>query len=272
MTIIGGSHDYAGAPTLSSLAAYRIGAGLVQIAAPRSVQPIIAAHVIEAIFQPQPEREGRLSCEGAGALLNAIGQATAIVYGPGMGRSSETIELTRRLLSGMTGNQYRGSVIDADGLNALAKIPEWWALAPPNLVLTPHPGEMARLTKTAVKDVQSDRIGVALEHAALWNAVVVLKGSGTVVASPDGRAVVNPTGGPNLATAGTGDVLSGSIGGLLAQGCSPWNAAVAGVYIHGLAGDRLRAEHGSAGTLASDLLAQLPIARRQILDDARSSA
>jgi NAD(P)H-hydrate epimerase len=126
---------------------------------------------------------------------------------------------------------------------------------------------MGRLTGLQVPEIQENRIAIALEYAAKWSKVVVLKGARTVVAAPDGQAAVIATGGPNLATAGTGDILSGTIGGLLAQGCSPWSAAVAGAYLHGLAGDLVRAQYGDAGTIASDLLDQLPIARNRILKE-----
>jgi NAD(P)H-hydrate epimerase len=156
-------------------------------------------------------------------------------------------------------------LIDADGLNALSRLDDWWKLRD-DLVLTPHPGEMARLTGLTIDQIQADRIGVARTYAARWNAVVVLKGAGTVVARPDGEARINPTGGPNLATGGTGDVLSGIIGGLLVQGADRWSAAVAGTYLHGLAGDRLAQRHGDSGTLAGDLLSEIPLARRALLD------
>jgi NAD(P)H-hydrate epimerase len=124
---------------------------------------------------------------------------------------------------------------------------------------------MARLTGRSIPDVQADRVGTARKYAARWRAIVVLKGAGTVIAHPDGRAWINPTGGPNLATGGTGDVLSGIIGGLLAQRVAPLQAAVAGVYLHGLAGDLLAQTHGGAGTLAGDLLTQIPSARVKVL-------
>jgi NAD(P)H-hydrate epimerase len=160
------------------------------------------------------------------------------------------------------------AVIDADALNALAKIERWWE-AVGNVVLTPHPGEMARLTELSIDEIQGDRVRAAREHAGRWGVVLVLKGAGTVVASPDGRVSINPTGGPNLATAGTGDVLSGVIGALLAQGLTPYDAAVCGVYLHGEAGDLLRDALGDVGTVASDLLDALPHARLAVLEEAK---
>jgi NAD(P)H-hydrate epimerase len=155
-------------------------------------------------------------------------------------------------------------VVDADGLNALSRIPRWWT-SDLDLVVTPHPGEMARLTGLSIAEIQRDRVGVARRYAQKWKVVVVLKGAGTIVATPDGRIFVNPTGGPNLATAGTGDVLTGTIAGLVAQGMSTEEAAVAGVYLHGLAGDLAAQTLGEVGTVASDLLPLIPKARLAIM-------
>jgi NAD(P)H-hydrate epimerase len=156
------------------------------------------------------------------------------------------------------------TVLDADALNALAQSEHWHEHLPPQAVLTPHPGEMARLCGSSTAEVQADRIGVARDKAAAWNAVVVLKGAYTVVAAPDGREVVLPFANPALATAGSGDVLAGAIVGALAQGLTPFEAAVVGGYLHGLAGELARQELGDAGVVASDLLSRLPIAIRQL--------
>lgn len=262
--VIGGSHNYMGAPALVSVAAYRAGAGLIEAAVPRLVQQSVAAHVLEAVFRPLPEADGRISEDALSDVLAGLALAKAVVYGPGMGLSEETVAVTGRFLA-MLEKEGKPTLIDADGLNALAHLPEWWSVRA-DLILTPHPGEMARLTGLSVQQVQSDRPSIARRHAAKWKKIVVLKGAATVVAAPDGTAAINPTGGPNLATAGTGDVLSGIIGGLLAQGCAPFDAAVTGTYLHGRAGDLLRAELGDAGTLAGDLVAKLPIARLAILN------
>jgi NAD(P)H-hydrate epimerase len=150
-------------------------------------------------------------------------------------------------------------VIDADGLNWLAKEPEWWRHLPDDAILTPHPGEMARLTGLSVEEIQQDRTGIARKMAAEWRKVVVLKGAYTVVAGGDSLAV-SPFANPALASAGTGDVLAGAIAGLLAQGINACDAAVAGVYLHGLAGEMVAGRLGEAGVLASDLLPELPLA------------
>jgi NAD(P)H-hydrate epimerase len=216
-----------------------------------------------------------------------LGQAfegyKALLLGPGLGREKETVEFVRELLGlraagrrvplGFVAREtveeaapfeLPAAVIDADGLNALAETEEWWAKTEAHLVLTPHPGELARLRRMTVQEVQADRIGAALEAAAAWRQTVVLKGAFTVVASPDGRAILMPFANPALATAGTGDVLAGAIAGFLAQGLPPESAAVVGAYVHGLAGELARDTLGEAGVVATDLLLLLPQAIREL--------
>lgn len=261
-----GSHDFTGAPVLVSLAAYRAGAGLVELALPDRIKPSVAAHALEPIFLPLTDVDGKLGPESLGPIGNALPRAKALVLGSGMGLSDATVELVRGVLDLLRRTSYPPAVIDADGLNALAKIPTWHE-GLSDVVLTPHPGEMSRLTGIAIDDIQRDRIGVARRYAGEWGVTVVLKGARTVVASSGGEIAINFSGGPNLATAGTGDVLTGVIGGLLAQGCSPWDAARGGAFLHGCAGDLWRARHGEVGMLASDLWPLLPVARKSILGD-----
>jgi NAD(P)H-hydrate epimerase len=157
-------------------------------------------------------------------------------------------------------------VLDGDALNILAQWDEWWKSVPQGSVLTPHPGEMARLVGSTVEEVQKERPGVAREAAARWQQIVVLKGAATIVVSPDGLTFVSPFSNPALATAGTGDVLSGAISGLIAQGMKPFDAACAGVYLHALAGEMLREEYGVAGGLAGDLPVLLARAQKRVRD------
>jgi ADP-dependent NAD(P)H-hydrate dehydratase / NAD(P)H-hydrate epimerase len=264
--LVGGSRSFLGAPVLSSTAAYRIGAGLVEVGTPLLVELAIAAQVPEPIFRRLPEEEGKLSVASLPDISAALQRSDALIFGPGMGLSDQTVHLAQGVLDAVSTAKINGAVFDADGLNALSRIPRWWQ-AVQSLVVTPHPGEMSRLTGLAIEEVQRDRLAVARDHARIWGQVVVLKGAGTVVAAPDGSTWINPTGAANLATAGTGDVLSGIIGGLIAQGCSPADAARAGVYLHGLAGDMLAKELGDAGTLAADLLDRIPYGRRRILEN-----
>ncbi|MBV9282287.1 MAG: NAD(P)H-hydrate dehydratase [Chloroflexi bacterium] len=271
LMFVGGSRDFQGAPALATGAAYRAGAGLVEAAVPYSAQAGVAAHVREVIFRPLEEADGRIARAALPTVKEGLQRAGTLVLGPGMGLSDETVEVTKEILSALDGARIQGALVDADGLNALSQLENWWQLTGRDLVLTPHPGEMSRLTGLSISDIQKNRLEVAREHARRWGKVVVLKGAGTVVAAPDGRATVNPTGGPNLATAGTGDVLSGIIGGLLAQGLSAFDAAVAGVYLHGRAGDLMRDEYGEVGTVAGDLLAKIPAARLAILKQSEES-
>lgn len=266
--LVSGSSNFPGAPALAARAAYRSGAGLVEIATPRDVRSSVAASVVEPIYLIVPERNGHISAEALAGLEAAMNKADAAVIGPGMGFSDDAVTLLSGLLGVIAKSPVHGAVVDADGLNALAQLPDWWN-TDAKLVLTPHPGEMSRLTGLSIDEIQNDRLAIARRFARQWGEIVVLKGAGTVVASPDGEAVINPTGGPNLATGGTGDVLSGIIGGLLAQGCPTWEAAVAGVYLHGRAGDLLRAEYGDAGTLAGDIPDLIPIARLSVLGESK---
>jgi ADP-dependent NAD(P)H-hydrate dehydratase / NAD(P)H-hydrate epimerase len=181
-----------------------------------------------------------------------------VAVGPGIGRHPDTADLVRRLLS----EAARPIVVDADGLNAVA--PAGADTFPHDAVITPHPGEMGRLLDRSAEEVQADRLATAREAATRFGCIVVLKGAGTVVAAPDGRAWINPTGSAGMATGGTGDVLTGAIVGLLAQGLAPLDAARAGVYLHGMAGELAVAAIGDAGTIAGDLLPRLPTALRQV--------
>ena len=170
----------------------------------------------------------------------------------------------RSLLPLLKGGSLRGVVIDADGLNNLSKLEGWWKELAAPTVITPHPGELSRLTGLPVEEIQSDRLAVARGYAGEWGVTVVLKGANTVVAAPDGRARLSPFANPGLASGGTGDVLAGAIVGLIAQGLDTYEAACLGVYLHGLAGERVRAELGDAGMVASDLLPALPRAIKEL--------
>ena len=203
-----------------------------------------------------------------------------MLLGPGLGRERETVAFVEHLLSGVGRRRRLGFVrtedseappptlpplvIDADGLNILAGMEDWPDRLPPASVLTPHPGEMARLMGTTTSEVQADRVAVAQSQAAAWGQVIVLKGAHTVVSAPDGRTAIAPFANPGLATAGTGDVLAGTIVALRAQGLDAFEAAAAGAYLHGLAGDLTRAEVGTAGMTAGDVLARLPQAWRHV--------
>lgn len=259
--VVAGSANYTGAPCLAAAAAYRVGVGLVTLALPASIQVMVAPKLTEATFLPLPEGSGAISAPATSILLKAVGGYSALLVGPGLGTATCTARFLADLLPGLPPIPL---VLDADVLNLLAQMPDWWEFLPPRCVLTPHPGEMSRLSGQTRAEIEADRPAFALAMAKKWHQVVVLKGAFTVVAGPDGRMVVLPFANPALATAGSGDVLAGAITGLLAQGLCPFEAAVAGSYLHGLAGQSARAEIGEAGVLAGDLPDYLPGAIRDI--------
>ena len=259
--VAGGSSRYFGAPWLSAMAAIRVGAGLVGLAVPAPSVPTLASRSPEPIYAPLPHSDGELDEPAANRLIEELEGATALVVGPGLGTSRSSMSFLLKLLEHLRATDESPKVlIDADGLNLLSEIDEWWKLIPPNAVLTPHPGEMARLTR---QPTIPDRIEAAREWASLFEGVLVLKGAHTVVAAGQ-MAAVSPIATPALATAGTGDVLAGAIGGLITQGANPYDAARAGVYIHGMAGRNLEESMGPAGAIAGDLLPELPVVLRQL--------
>ncbi len=258
--VVGGCSEYLGAPALAARAAYRAGAGLVALAVPDTVKPSAAATCPEAIFLTLPKSDAVLAPPSQTSinqwLASAAGES-AVLLGPGLGQAEPTATFLDALLESLA-DGLRGLVCDADALNLLARMPAWWSRLPAQTVLTPHPGEMARLTQRSASEVQGDRIECALRYAEAWGQIVVLKGAHTVIAAPGGRGVVLPFANPALATAGSGDVLAGCIAGFMAQGLSPFDAAVCGAYVHGAAGERWRAQHGNAGLLAGELTALIP--------------
>lgn len=259
--IIAGSVGKTGAAAMTAMGALRIGAGLVTVATPRSLNDVLEAKLLEAMTFPAPETEARtLSKEALAPLLSFAAGKTALAIGPGLGNHPDTFSLVRDLLVGLA----RPTVLDADGINAVAGHREILGKVHVPLVVTPHPGEMARLLGLSTADVQKDRMGVASRLAREQKICVVLKGAGTIIAGPDGRLAVSSTGNPGMATAGTGDVLTGMITGLLAQGLSPWDAASAGVYLHGLAGDLAASDQSAMGLIAGDVIRMIPHAIRYV--------
>jgi NAD(P)H-hydrate epimerase len=254
--VVAGSKLYVGAARLAALGALRSGAGLVTVACPASVQPLIAGGLTEATYLPLPDDDGFVAAGAAVDVARAAATYDVLLLGPGLGQGHEPEAFVRQLLYSLP-EDGPTVVIDADGLNALAKLPHWWERVAARCVLTPHPGEQARLTRSTVDVVQRDRLSSARE-AARWGQTIVLKGAHTVIAAPDGTAAVNPYANPALASAGTGDVQAGAIAGLLAQGLAPFAAAACGSYLHAAAAEGLRTELGDAGLLAGDLLLDLP--------------
>jgi len=256
--IIAGSRGKAGAALIASRGALRMGAGLVTTAIPQEVAAIVASGQIELMTEPLPDRDGH--CAGAAAterLVGLIKGKDAIVIGPGLGLSPETIELLRWAV--YDSQPDRPMLIDADGLNAIAECgTNILKAARGPIVLTPHPGEMARLLGISSADVNSNRIGAARRLMEMTGAVVLLKGARSVIAAPDGKVIINSSGNAGMATPGMGDVLSGMVGALLGQKMAPAKALMLGVYIHGYAADRLAQRMGPYGFLAGDLADELP--------------
>ncbi len=266
LLVVAGSRSYVGAAQLAAAAGSRAGAGLVTCAAPAGIQMAVAASAPQVTHLPLPETpEGGIAAGGAGEIMRAAGGFDAVVVGCGLGRADGTAEMVRSLLGG--GSGLPPAVVDADALNILSATEGWHRGLETPAVLTPHPGEMSRLTGRPDPPPGAGRIEWALEAASEWGQVVALKGAYTVVAEPGGRAMVAPFANPALATAGTGDVLAGAIGGLLAQGAPPADAAALGVFIHGAAGERVRDEFGDAGAIAGDLLPEIPRAMRALAEE-----
>jgi ADP-dependent NAD(P)H-hydrate dehydratase / NAD(P)H-hydrate epimerase len=272
LLVIAGSLDYAGAALLVCRAAGRTGVGLVTLAIPGSLQPLFAAKVVEATTMALPEDDPE-EVDPEPALARILDhEHDAIVIGPGLRPGLSTVELVRDLVT-TDGPDDAPVVLDAEALRSLATMDAWWDHITRKAVLTPHVGEFARLRAGAGREPGSDgdldgddaaRVIAARDAATTWKQVVVLKGAATVIAAPDGSVAIAPFENPALATGGTGDVLAGAIGSLLAQGLAPFDAARLGVYLHGLSGDAVRERFGDAGLLASDLPDGLAIARKRL--------
>ncbi|MBD0306414.1 MAG: NAD(P)H-hydrate dehydratase, partial [Nitrospiraceae bacterium] len=261
--IIAGSVGKTGAAALAAKAALRTGAGLVTVATPAGVNDVLEAKLVEAMTVPMPHTQAQtLAAAGLDALSSFVNSRSAVAIGPGLTTHPETAGLIRALVVRLE----KPSVLDADALNALAGQTESLTKCKVAPILTPHPGEMARLEKeTTVQQVNADRLDTAARFAYQHGVILVLKGARTIVARPDGHTAICPTGNPGMATAGTGDALTGIIVGLLAQRLGSWEAACAGVYLHGLAGDLAATAIGSAGMIARDLINRIPRAITHVL-------
>jgi hydroxyethylthiazole kinase-like uncharacterized protein yjeF len=255
---VAGSTGMTGAAALASLASLRSGCGLAKLACPKSTQPVLASKLTEVMTRPIPDvrNKGVFALRGLGEIRQLIDEHDSVILGPGIGRHHETLELMRRLVAQMD----RPTIIDADGLNAFEDHLEILRECPAHLVLTPHPGEFARLagvTAPPEREIEA-RAKAAMQFASENELVLVLKGSPTLIAAHDGRCSLNPTGNHGMATGGAGDVLSGIIGTLLAQCDDPYEAAVAGVFIHGLAGDLAADKLTPRALIAGDLIDFFP--------------
>jgi len=257
--VVAGSINYIGAAFLACSGAIRVGAGLVTLATASSLLPILASKLTEVTYLPLLEsRPGIISPKAANLIHQELSNYNVLLLGCGLGQSQSVTKFIRDILS-RRGAYSLPTVLDADALNVLAKTPGLWQLLTDDAILTPHPGEMSRLVGVSVGEVQASRTDTALELAHKWQKTIVLKGAYTVVSTPDGQAKISPIANPGLASAGTGDVLSGIIAGLRAQGLTSHDAAALGVYLHAEAGEMVKARLGDAGMIASDLLPELPL-------------
>lgn len=279
VAVIGGSQGMAGAPSLVARGAQRAGAGLVTVLAPACVQPAIGAKLDEQMTLALPDVEGAASEAAYETIAEFAEKATVLCIGPGMTTHPETVALIQRVLAELN----KPIILDADGLNALAKKPDIIDRRPADprspLVLTPHPGEAARLLGTSIAEVESDRVGAALRLARQFRAIVVLKGRFSLIADPEGAVFINTSGNPGMATGGSGDTLTGIVGAVVAQALAPGKSArdeadwkiktvaplssvTLAVSIHGTAGDLAAAAQGEVGLVAGDMIAHLPAAIR----------
>ena len=255
--IIAGSERYVGAPGLAARAAARAGAGLVTVAAPNGAVAALSGYLLETVWLPLGGGDVIDPARALDLITGYLGEMESVLIGPGWGRNPQNRALLRQLLEGL-GDDGPAVVIDADGLNLLSEMPGWPSLLPPGTILTPHPGEMGRLCGISTGVVQADRWGIVARSAADWGAVVLLKGAHTLIATPDGQVAALPFKVDALATAGTGDVLAGVIAGLLAGGAQPFAAAIAGGYVHGLAGQcAARRIGGMRAVIAGDVIESL---------------
>jgi len=259
LAVIAGSRGKSGAAVLTARGALCGGAGLVTVFCPASIESIIVSALPEAMTRGLPEEDGTLAGQASEELIESLRDFDGAVAGPGLGTQKGTVALLEKLLSARC-----PLVCDADALNAFAGRPRVFSRRRGQTVLTPHPGEAARLLGTTGKEVQRDRLAAARRLSRSSRAVVLLKGAGSLTCSPSGSTTLNPTGTPLMSTAGSGDVLAGAIGALLAGGLEAEHAAIAAAYLHGSAGERLEERLGDAGLLAGELAEALPRARKAL--------
>jgi len=260
--LIAGSTGMIGAACLSAESSLRAGAGMAILGIPKSLIHIFEIKLTEVMTRPLPDvaKKGVLALRGLGEIKQLLKWGNCLALGPGIGQHFETVELVKRLVQQIEFPM----VIDADGLNSIAKDVSILKNRKAPLILTPHIGEFSRLNKIPIEEIAKDRIKYAREFAREYNCVLVFKGAPSIIAEPEGQLYINPTGNAGMATAGSGDVLTGIIVGLLAQGLSTLNSAICGVYVHGLAGDLACVEKGEMGMIASDIMNKVPEAILQI--------
>ena len=257
-----GSYGMAGAAIMAGKAALRCGIGLLKIAVPKSIYPVCATNILESVYYPLEETSnGVISSKNTDFLLGMCEKSSAVVIGCGLSVCDDTKNLVQSVIT----NCEKPLVIDADALNCICNKPEILKNLKAPAIITPHPGEMARLLHSTPKTVNSNRENTAIDFAKKFGVVTVLKGAGTIIASPDGEVYINHTGNSGMATGGSGDILSGIIGSLLAQGASPINAAAAGVFLHGTIGDLAAEKLGKISMLPTDMIDMIPTAYLKLM-------
>lgn len=257
-----GSYGMAGAAIMAGKAALRCGIGLLKIAVPKSIYPVCATNILESVYYPLEETSnGVISSKNTDFLLEMCKKSSAVVIGCGLSVCDDTKNLVQSVIT----NCEKPLVIDADALNCICNKPEILKNLKAPAIITPHPGEMARLLHSTPKTVNSNRENTAINFAKKFGVVTVLKGAGTIIASPDGEVYINHTGNSGMATGGSGDILSGIIGSLLAQGASPINAAAAGVFLHGTIGDLAAEKLGKISMLPTDMIDMIPTAYLKLM-------
>ena len=254
--VLAGTEKYSGAAYLAGKAAYRAGCGLVNIATVGAVRDALAGQLIEAVWTVLPGQDEGYHPDGVAKLRTHLEKASALVIGPGWGLNESNAAFLTNLLAMLPDDMP--TLIDADGLKLLADIPDWWHKLPGMTVLTPHPGEMSVLTELSIVEIEENRWEIARSYAKKWGATLVLKGAVSAIGTPEGGLTINPVGDSALATAGSGDVLSGIIGGLMAQGMTSQKSAALGVWLHAKAGQRAHlCVETAAGVTAIDILDQV---------------
>lgn len=257
-----GSYGMAGAAIMAGKAALRCGIGLLKIAVPKSIYPVCTTNILESVYYPLEETSnGVISSKNTDFLLEMCEKSSAVVIGCGLSVCDDTKNLVQSVIT----NCEKPLVIDADALNCICNKPEILKNLKAPAIITPHPGEMARLLHSTPKTVNSNRENTAIDFAKKFGVVTVLKGAGTIIASPDGEVYINHTGNSGMATGGSGDVLSGIIGSLLAQGAAPINAAAAGVFLHGTIGDLAAEKLGKISMLPTDMIDMIPTAYLKLM-------
>ena len=257
-----GSYGMAGAAIMAGKAALRCGIGLLKIAVPKSIYPVCATNILESVYYPLEETSnGVISSRNTDFLLEMCEKSSAVVIGCGLSVCDDTKNLVQSVIT----NCEKPLVIDADALNCICNKPEILKNLKAPAIITPHPGEMAKLLHSTPKTVNSNRENTAINFAKKYGVVTVLKGAGTIIAAPNGTAYINHTGNSGMATGGSGDVLSGIIGSLLAQGAAPINAAAAGVFLHGTIGDLASEKLGKISMLPTDMIDMIPTAYLKLM-------